>query len=76
MYPDTDDTSDKLTQLTEKQLISKFYVYNTDTNNTNSRFVKSCTNQQPLSRMVTVAAGLNHLKIINQNIIQQKNKIN
>lgn len=66
LYPDTDDTSDKLTQLTEKQLISKFYVYNTDTNNTNSRFVKSCTNQQPLSRMVTVAAGLNHLKIIKE----------
>jgi len=66
LYPDTDDTSDKLAQLTEKQLISKFYVYNTDTNNTNSRFVKSCTNAQPLSRMVTVAAGLNHLKIIKE----------
>ena len=66
LYPDTDDANDKLTQLTEKQCISKFYVYNTDTNNTNPRFVKSCTTQQPLTRMVTVAAGLNHLKTIHE----------
>ena len=64
IYPDTDDATDKITQLTEKQCISKFYVYNTDSNNTDPRFVESCVGHQRLSRMTTVAAGLNHLKII------------
>lgn len=66
LYPDTDDASDKLSQLIDKQHISKFYVYNTDSNNTNPKFVKKCTNEQPLTRMVTVAAGLNHLKTIHE----------
>lgn len=65
IYPDTDDVTNKITQLTEKQCISKFYVYNTDSN-TDPRFVESCVTPQRLSRMTTVAAGLNHLKIISQ----------
>lgn len=66
IYPDTDDATDKISQLTEKQCISKFYVYNTDSNNTDPKFVKQCTTQKPLTRMVTVSAGLNHLKTISE----------
>jgi hypothetical protein len=60
-YPESEDTADKFAEWSEKHIFNKFYVYNTenlDPYNLQDNF------KQPLSRMVTVSSGLNHLKII------------
>jgi hypothetical protein len=60
-YPESDDTADKFAEWSEKHIFNKFYVYNTEHINID-KLKTDIT--QPLSRMVTVASGLNHLKII------------
>jgi len=60
-YPESPDTADKFAEWSEKHIFNKFYLYNTehlDIENITQNIKK------PLSRMVTVASGLNHLKII------------